>query len=122
MFSPIALGSAQDGSLSSTTGSSADRSVDTDGVCSIGRSKVLPTQSIRPLARKGREFTLEVEGPGFEDRECCLQQSSHFGSIMMQSCGFEMLYQESGARGHNSNTSLTEMDAAVSERWVSSIA
>ena len=37
---------------------------------------------------------------------------------MMQSCGFEMLYQESGARGHNSNTSLTDMDAAVSERWV----
>ena len=34
----------------------------------------------------------------------------------MQSCGFEMLYQESGARGHNSNTSLTDMDAAVSKR------
>ena len=35
---------------------------------------------------------------------------------MMQSCGFEMLYQESGARDRNSNTSLTDMDAAVSER------
>ena len=37
---------------------------------------------------------------------------------MAQSCGFEMLYQESGARGGKSNTSLTELNAAVSERSV----
>lgn len=37
---------------------------------------------------------------------------------MMQSCGFEMLYQESGARGHNSNTSLAGMDATVSTRCI----
>ena len=37
---------------------------------------------------------------------------------MMQSCGFEMLYQESGTRGDKSNTSLTNLNIAVSKQWV----
>ena len=37
---------------------------------------------------------------------------------MIQSCGFEMLYHESGTRGDKSNTSLTNLNTIVSEKWV----
>lgn len=36
----------------------------------------------------------------------------------MQSCGFEMLYQEGGARKDKSNTSLGDLNTAVSVRYV----
>jgi|SRR6266850_1956644 len=37
---------------------------------------------------------------------------------MMQSCGFEMLYQEYGTRGDKSNTNLTNLNTVVSGQWV----
>ena len=36
----------------------------------------------------------------------------------MQSCGFEMLYQESGTRGDKSNISPTNLNTVVSEQCV----
>jgi SGT1 protein len=65
-------GSTQDESLSSTATSSADHSADTNRLCTVGRSEVLPAKSIWTLARKRRDSGVEMEGSGPQNSKCCV--------------------------------------------------